>query len=342
MSDPTHSVPRASRLRRRAALLAGALAAGALLVLAGPRPRVDTTLYPLALPGELSALEPWLTAREASVADLRSGCAARVVWADPQARARTPVALVYLHGFSASPAELSPLCEQVAAALGANLYLPRLTGHGRPGAALAAADVGDWLNDAHEALAIGRLLGERVVLVGTSTGGALASWLAARPEGRDVAALVLLSPNFRVRHPAAGLLAAPWGEQLARLLVGPERSWTPRNAAHGQYWTTRYPVRAAVTLGALLALVEDTDLGAVRAPLLLVHSLEDRVVDGHAAAARFADFGSPLKRRVELDVGEDPDHHLLAGDVLSPSGTAPLAALLLEFLRPLLGEEPPP
>src|SRR5690606_29480361 len=97
MSDPTHPVPRASRLRRRAALLVGALACGAVLVLAGPRPHVDTTLRPLALPGELGALEPWLAEREAGVADVRSGCAARVVWADARARARTPVALVYLH-----------------------------------------------------------------------------------------------------------------------------------------------------------------------------------------------------------------------------------------------------
>ena len=38
-------------------------------------------------------------------------------------------------------------------------------------------------------------LGERVVVVGCSTGGTLATWLAA--SGADLAALVLISPNYK-------------------------------------------------------------------------------------------------------------------------------------------------
>ena len=51
-----------------------------------------------------------------------------------------------------------------------------------------------------------RRLGDKVVIMGVSTGGTLAAWLAAQPGADDVLALVLLSPNF---GPSAGGSGAP-------------------------------------------------------------------------------------------------------------------------------------
>ena len=134
---------------------------------------------------------------------------------DSRARTRTPLAVVYLHGFSATRQETAPFSARLARALGANLFEARLRGHGRSEAAMAEGTVEAWLEDGVEALAIGRRLGERVVLVGCSTGAALATWMLANGHDQDVAGLVLFSPNFGTRHRGASLLTGPWGTQIA-------------------------------------------------------------------------------------------------------------------------------
>jgi len=299
--------------------------------LMGPVPEVDTTVREVALPQRLDALEAQLTADEATVADVISGAEKRIVWADPAAPARTRLAVVYLHGFSATRQETAPLSDRVARALGANLYYTRLTGHGRDGAALGEATVNAWLNDAYAAYRVGQRLGERVILIGTSTGATLAAWLAAQPDV-ELAAQVWISPNFAVRSQAARLLHAPWGGDLAQLVVGPERSWQAHNPAQEQFWTTRYPTRVLLELAGLLDLLASTDLSRTRAPTLCLVSPADRVVDPAVARARFAELPEP-KQLIEVTSSADPSHHVLAGDVLAPDDTAPRAEELLRFLR---------
>ena len=80
--------------------------------------------------------------------------------------------------------------------MNANIFYTRLTGHGRSNAAMAEATVNDWANDAVEALEIGKQLGERVMIVGTSTGATLAAWLATYDQSNDILAHVWISPNF--------------------------------------------------------------------------------------------------------------------------------------------------
>ena len=60
-------------------------------------------------------------------------------------RRQTELALVYLHGFSASRQETAPLSEDLARQLGANLFVTRLSGHGRSPQAMGEPSVRDWL-----------------------------------------------------------------------------------------------------------------------------------------------------------------------------------------------------
>ncbi len=307
----------------------------ALLFVMGPRVPVDTTLHRPDLPDDLDA---YLARSEARFSDLREGAEKTIRWADSSKR-QTPLAIVYLHGFSATRQETRPLSDTLAARLGANLFYTRLAGHGRSDDAMAEASVNDWLDDGAEALALGRRLGERVVLIGTSTGATLAVWLAAQPENRDLAALVLLSPNFYPKDANVRFLLWPWGKVLARLAVGPYRSWTPHNPEQGRHWTTRYPSAALLTMMGLVDLVERTDLGAVRAPVLVVYSPQDQVVSAERTEARFPEFGSENKRLVPVEEAGDPSNHVLAGQILSPENTEPIAEIIRDFVQPLLHAE---
>ncbi len=279
-------------------------------------------------------LDAWLAASEARIPDLREGSARTIVWAGADQHRRTPLAVVYLHGFSADRHEIEPVPRGVAGALGANLYYSRLTGHGRDGAALAGANVEDWLSDAEEAMTIGTRLGERVIVMGTSTGGTLALWLGAQRRWKDsLAALVLLSPNLALRSRAARLLVGPWGRFVVRLILGPERCFEPRNEAQSRHWTTCYPSSAILSVTALVRIVRALPLEEVNAPVFMAYSPLDRVVDPSAALAALGRIGSPLKRSLVVEGDEDTQHHVLAGDILSPGTTAPVAREIIEFLE---------
>jgi pimeloyl-ACP methyl ester carboxylesterase len=155
------------------------VAAALFLVLAlGPR---DEIVRSSTVTIDGRAVAEILAAREAAFDDITPGAEARVIWAGPP-EVQTPLSILYLHGFSASSEEIRPVPDRVAEALGTNLIFARLTGHGRDGDALAAARAGDWVDDAALFIALARKAGERVLIMGTSAGGALAAYAATDPE----------------------------------------------------------------------------------------------------------------------------------------------------------------
>ena len=332
------------RVRLLLLAIVALVALPALAYFAGPVYRVDARITAPSLPtagGDAAVLEPWLAAAESRFPDIVPGAEKTIVWAHPDRR-RTPLAVVYLHGYTATRQEVAPLCDQLAAALGANLFYTRLAGHGRAPAALGEASAEDWLRDAAEALAIGRALGERVVVVGTSTGGTLALWLAQRPEAADIAAQILVSPNLGPRDERSTLLAGPWGYQLQRWLIGEEYRWQPANERQAKYWTWKYPARALVPMMALVKSVRDSPLEDIRVPTLVIHSPKDSVVSPARIEAAYARLGTPVKRIVKVEDSEDRAHHVLAGDILAPSGTAALLAPMLDFVRGAAPQAQPP
>ena len=185
------------------------------------------------LPEAPADLDAWLAAREAAFGDVREAADARILWAGGERR-RTPLSIVYLHGYSASRMETAPLCDRLAAELGANLFYARLAGHGRHGTeALGEPTAACWRRDAEEALAIGTRIGERVLLVGCSTGATLATLLAAAAPS-ELAAVVLLAPNFGPRDSRTRILTWPGARRWVPWLVGRERVVQAENEEIGR------------------------------------------------------------------------------------------------------------
>jgi alpha-beta hydrolase superfamily lysophospholipase len=228
------------------------------------------------------------------------------------------------------------LADQLAAALGANLFYTRLTGHGQDGTALAEATVNDWLNDAVEALAIGRRLGKRVILMGASTGGLLATWLAGQPQTDDMAAVLLLSPNFGLNERSSEIMLWPWARYLVPLLAGPIQSRSPFNEEDGLYWTTTYPTTALMPVMGLVKLSRSFDYAKLQTPIFVAYSPHDTRVDPKLIEQRFQQFGSPVKQLQAVETAEDPFQHVIAGRIRSPGTTDWLTQQLLDFVQPLL------
>ncbi|NUB44125.1 alpha/beta fold hydrolase [Fertoebacter nigrum] len=281
-------------------------------------------------------LDVWLAETEQQIPNIRPDTAKRIVWAGV-AGEKTPLAVVYLHGFSASSAEIRPVPERVAAALGANLFLTRLAGHGRDGVAMAEPVAGDWINDLDEAMAIARRLGDRVILIGTSTGGTLAALAATDARFNDgLAGVVLISPNFGLRPLAARILDLPLARYWGPLVAGAERSFTPLNAEHARFWTTAYPTSALFPLAALMRHARGLEYSRAAAPALVIYNGADQVIDPARIAPVIDQWGGPVTvEQVSLGPGDDRYGHVIAGDILSPGLTEPVVARITGWARGL-------
>ncbi|WP_137934239.1 alpha/beta hydrolase [Mesorhizobium comanense] len=310
--------------RRIVLAVLGLIAVLALAFALGPRVPVDTTIRfdPSVIGDDPQA---YIARTEAAVPGIRDGLEKEIVWANPMVHAKTPLSIVYIHGFSASKGELRPLPDDVADALDANLFYTRLTGHGQDGEAMTQGSVNAWINDYEEALAIGRAIGDKVIVISTSTGGSLAAWAATQPGASEgVAAIAFISPNFGVKASGAEILTMPWGKQIAELVIGRERSFVPRNALHEKFWTYKYPVAATLPMQALTELAYAAPVEKAVIPALFIFSDSDKVVRPDRTREIAARWGAPHEL-VPVDDTGDPDNHVIAGDVLSPSTTAFLA-----------------
>jgi pimeloyl-ACP methyl ester carboxylesterase len=221
------------------------------LYLAGPSPdapHYDATMP--AVPSEAAALEQYIGNNE-SHHKIKPDNEARIVWAD-SSKQRTEYAVVYLHGYSASQKEGDPVHLRFAKEFHCNLYLSRLADHGIDTTESLMLFTADRLwNSAKEALAIGNAIGEKVILMSTSTGGTVALMLAAQYPDK-VHSLINLSPNIALKDPAAFLLNNHWGLYIARTVLGGKYRDTESTPEEAKYWNDIYRIESLVQLEELL------------------------------------------------------------------------------------------
>ncbi|PBC04678.1 alpha/beta fold hydrolase [Mesorhizobium sp. WSM3860] len=304
----------------------------------GPRVAVDTMIRfdPSVIGDDPQA---YLAREEAAVPNIRDGLDKEIIWANPLVHAKTKLAIVYIHGFSASKGEIRPLPDDVAEELEANLFYTRLTGHGQGGEAMAEGSVNAWINDYEEALAIGRAIGDQVIVISTSTGASLATWAATQPGASDgVAAIAFISPNFGVKASGAEVLTLPWGREIAELVGGRERSFAARNALHEKFWTTKYPMAATLPMAALTELAYRAPVENTTIPALFIFSDADKVVRPDRTREVAGRWGGPHEL-VPVDDTGDPDNHVIAGDALSPQTTGFLTERIVVWVKALMQQQ---
>lgn len=305
-----------------------------LLLIGVLGPRVDTTisLDKISLPKDLDL---YLIDSESEFDDITEGTEKKIVWAQ-EANKKTSISIVSFHGFSATRQELSPLADIIAKSLNANLFYTRLAGHGRGSAGMIQGSVNKWANDANEAIEIGNRIGNKVILIGTSTGSTLATWLALQEEGKDISAIILMSPNYYSAESNIKLVLLPWGKKIAEAMIGKVRHWEPRNPLHEKYWANDYSTAAILPMVGLVDIVDKADLNNIKVPTLMIYSSKDKVISVPSLKNTFERLGSSNKQLIEFNETEDPDFHALAGELLSPSSTNDLASQITLFINEVI------
>ncbi len=219
-------------------------------------------------------------------ADLRAG-------AEPFSSDGGPVGVLLSHGFTGSPASMTPWGRDLAER-GHTVRVPRLPGHGTTWQQMNRTGWQDWYGEVDAALTELRGRCDRVAVAGLSMGGCLALRLAQqRPQ--DVDALVLVNPAVALRR--FDLKLVPVLQHLLPSMPGIGNDIAKPGADEIGY--DRTPLRA---LASQLQMWKDVRAGLDRvvAPLQLFHSAQDHVVDDWSQRLIMDGVSSPVTELVTL------------------------------------------
>ena len=304
-------------------------------------PRVETPVFSNAIPyvpADLDSLESWIQQREQALGNVRIDNESKIYFKDSIPK-KTFYSVVYLHGFTASGKEGDPVHKSIADALGANLFVPRLHGHGldeeEP---MLNFNNDDYWTSGKEALEVAKRLGEKVILLGTSHGGALSLSLGDDPS---IAAIGLFGPNIEVFDSKAKLLSKPWGLQIARLVKGGNYHYMiTDNEEKKKYWTTKARLEATIQMQKFLDIkMRKSTFKKVKAPVFLGYyfkndSLQDKVVSVAAMIEMFDQLGTSDSLKTKIAFPEINDHVLTSS--LSTQEYEKVAGEAIHFFKKVL------
>jgi esterase/lipase len=304
--------------------LAGIILLLVIVYLAGPKPAKPVFETPsFSLPASLHQLEKEIISDEAKVRGIRPDNEARIIWADTARKEKTPIAFVYLHGFSASQAEGEPVHRDVARMFNANLYLARLEEHGidRGDSTMINLTADKYAASAEKAYAIATQLGDQVVVIGTSGGGALALMLAAKHP--EIKAIILYSPCIRLYDKTSVILDKHWGLQIARKFQKSlVMNFTAESDLHAKYWSMNYRIEALVALQNLLThAMKPALFSKVTCPVFLGYYYksaeeQDKTVSIPAMLKMFDELGTPANMKEKMAF-PDAGAHVIASYIRS-------------------------
>jgi pimeloyl-ACP methyl ester carboxylesterase len=251
-----------------------------------------------------------------SVKKLKPDNQARIVWNNDSIHDKTEYVVLYLPGYGASWFEGYPTNIDFAKSIGANLYLSRLASHGiittEPLIDMYPAALYESVK---QALIIAQALGNKVIVMSTSTGGTLALKLAS--DYPDIVhSLILLSPNVAINNPAAFMVSGHWGLQIARKVGGGGncRILDPGSETEQKYWYKKQRWESVVYLQQLIDATMTKEVFArVKQPVFLGYYYknekeQDPVVKVSAMLEMFDQLGTPDSLKVKVAFPDAGDH----------------------------------
>lgn len=284
-----------------------------------------------SLPDDPEQLEQFIRNYEEGIEGIKSETRATIEWANSEYKALTDYALVYLHGFKASYGEGEPVHRQLAQRFGFNLYLSRLYKHGLDDPdAFRELKADHFTASAEQALHIGRKLGRKIIIMGTSTGGLLALYLASLPRYRScIAGLLLYSPLIRFYGWKNMLLTNQLGRVFLRITPGKEYVLTTSNASEEEQkiWYSSYHLQGALALGKLVQETMHRETFAqVKCPVFTGYYYknrwnQDNIVSVSAIKRMFRQLGTKEQDK-ELVNFPDAQSHVICNPLLSESTEA--------------------
>lgn len=279
--------------------------------------------FPSALPNEGEELEDLIQEHEQSFAPLKEKNEAKIIWTDKNKKYKTEYSIVYLHGFEASRREGNPWHRAVAQKFGCNLYLSRLYDHGlKRKRYLEDYNYEKYLASAVDACRVAQKIGKKVLVMGTSAGGALALYAAGSERCPvRVKGLMLASPLVHIYSYESILLETKLGRKLTTLFQGYDykRKIVNHSEIEREIWYPYIPINAALELGRMVEKEITSSLFKnITCPVFVGYynkneQFHDQVVSPHAILTMVNQLATPPTKRKAVNFPEAGTHTIGSG-----------------------------
>ncbi len=223
---------------------------------------------------------------------------------------RLRMGVVLAHGYMAAPAEVKGLAEYLNK-MGFWVYVPRMKGHGTAPEDLAGCNYKDWIDSMDTGYAVISNLCRRVIAGGFSTGAGLALDLAQRVP--EVEAVFAVSAPLRLQDMAARFVPAVdvWNRFMERFnLDEAKKTFVENHPENPHINYSKNPISGVRELERLMSSLEPR-LPQIKAPALVIQSLEDPVVNPKGTEKIFKLLGSIDKQMVMFNFQR---HGILLGE----------------------------
>lgn len=282
-----------------------------------------------------------LKAKEAALGDVRPGLERQIIFADPENPAPTEYVLIFFPGFTASHEEMNPVHINVARELGANLLLYRFSGQCRTPDAYQDLQAEQWLNDGIKALFMAQELGNKIVVMGASTGSSIAL-LANSARGMNVESinqpvpeisnLVLISPNLGPADPLAEILLWPGiGKLLVSIVEGPYRSYEVTNPAELYCWDSTHHSDGLYPMMQVVDWARKLSFKDLQTPAMVIYDPQDQVVNQQKTLELMGQAAHGTVQFYEMN-SQDQEHHNMASQIKAPESIEEVQRGILRYL----------
>ncbi|MBI4650589.1 alpha/beta fold hydrolase [Candidatus Desantisbacteria bacterium] len=202
---------------------------------------------------------------------------------------KTKVAFLLIHGFTASPWEMKDMGEYLYKK-GYNVYGICLPGHATSPDDLMGVTWQDWYKSVCASYEITKLLGNKVVIAGESTGGVLALYLAANKP--NVSGVISLSSAVFFQNRTICLSG------IAKYFI--KYNIRPLEEKYKPYY---YEKRAMPAVYEVYKLSREIikELSKINQPVLIIHSKKDKTVRYKSSEFIFNEINSKNKKFISLE-----------------------------------------
>ena len=247
-------------------------------------------------------IDGYLKQKESEVSDIYPYAEKTVFWNNSN-KNKTKYSIVFIHGFTTTGYQSKEFLNKLSAALNANLFMTRLSGHGVPYEGTKQMQIDKIMYDVAEAIIIGERIGENVILIGHSLGGAL-SMLAANDEllSKKIDTLVLFAPGnsgispFAFMNTLISSLVDRTGS-LCWLIDCNPRSFMdlPEDEKWENYFATDFDTNIFYQIARIPFATDSISYDAISTSALVFYDENDRLVNAGKLKSNFEKWAAKNK-----------------------------------------------
>ncbi len=259
-------------------------------------------------------LDDYLKNSEISLGDVPEEAQKKILWSNEE-KNKTDIAIAFLPGFSTTNFQQKEFFDKLSKELDINIFLSRLSGHGReyPGSKQMSSE--NYLKDTSEAIEIAKRIGNKVILIGFSLGGALTTAASFDDKlSKDLLGVVLFAPAYvgTLRNNTRWLYAASFRDKVnldCNDYINDQMKYDCT-----KYSTNVFEISDGAEGGHIMSAVAEKDFSANKVPALSFFDYDDDVLNSYETKKRLNKWGNIKSKIVIVESGErDITQHFIVG-----------------------------